>query len=240
MLLALWSAKGGSGTSVLAAACAITLARDPMGVGATCIVDLAGDQPAVFGLSADPALGLVDWLGAGPAAPTDALDRLLVDVAPGVRLLPHGGRDRPDTAALPLAESGAALAVALGDAPVPAVADCGTASDPATRAVVEVAAVSIVVLRGCYLALRRAVHNAALAATAGAVLLDEPGRTLSTKDISEVLGVPVLARVPVKPLIARSVDAGVVATRLPEPLARAASGLLERVGMRDKRKGAAA
>ena len=51
-------------------------------------------------LSADPALGLVDWLGAGPAAPTDALDRLLVDVAPGVRLLPHGGRDRPDTAAL--------------------------------------------------------------------------------------------------------------------------------------------
>ena len=37
---------------------------------------------------------------------------------------------------------------------------------------------SIVVLRGCYLALRRAVHAPPLEHTAGVVLLDEPGRSL--------------------------------------------------------------
>ena len=51
---------------------------------------------------------------------------------------------------------------------------------------------------------------------------------------------PVLARVPVKSLIARSVDAGVLAGRLPDPLARAASDLLDRIGSRTDRNGAAA
>jgi Flp pilus assembly CpaE family ATPase len=40
MLLALWSPKGGSGTSVLAAACALVLARH--GAGAR-LADLGGD-----------------------------------------------------------------------------------------------------------------------------------------------------------------------------------------------------
>ena len=70
----------------------------------------------------------------------------------------------------------AALAVALGHGSVTTLVDCGTARDPASRALVEVADVSLVVLRGCYLALRRAVHEPALAATAGAVLLEESGR----------------------------------------------------------------
>ena len=166
MLVALWSAKGGSGTSVFTAACALVLARDahdtdrPHGVR---IADLAGDQPAIFNLGTDPELGLADWLAAGPEAPTDALDRLLVEVAAGIGLLPWGGRD---PAAVPAAEAGAALAVALGHGSVTTLVDCGTARDPASRAVVEVADVSLVVLRGCYLALRRAVHEPALAATA--------------------------------------------------------------------------
>jgi hypothetical protein len=196
------------------------------------IADLAGDQPAIFNLGTDPELGLADWLAAGPEAPTDALDRLLVEVTAGIGLLPWGGRD---PGAAPPAEAGAALAVALGHGSVTTLVDCGTARDPASRALVEVADVSLVVLRGCYLALRRAVHEPALAATAGAVLLEEPGRARSAPQVSEVL-----ARVPVKSLIARSVDAGVLAGRLPDPLARAASDLLDRIGSRTDRNGAAA
>ncbi len=59
MLLTLWSPKGGSGTSVLAAACALVLARRADGAR---LVDLAGDQPAIFGLPTDPGTGLADWL----------------------------------------------------------------------------------------------------------------------------------------------------------------------------------
>ena len=78
MLLAFWSPKGGSGTSVLAAACSLVLARDADGAR---LADLAGDQPAIFALAAEPETGLGDWLAAGPEAPPDALDRLTVAAA---------------------------------------------------------------------------------------------------------------------------------------------------------------
>lgn len=232
MLIALWSAKGGTGTSVFTAACALVLARDPGHAAGVRVADLAGDLPAIFGLGAEPEVGLADWLDAGPEAPTDALDRLLVEVAPGVGLLPRGAgaRARP-----PAPEAGAALAVALGDGPAPTFVDCGTAVEPAARAVVEVADVAAVVLRGCYLGLRRAVHSPALARTTAAVLFEEPGRTLAARDVSDVLDIPVLARVPVKHPIARAVDAGVLSTRLPEPLARAAAGFVQRLGTRTGR-----
>ena len=239
MLLALWSPKGGSGTSVFTAACALVLARELGAPGGVRVSDLDGDQPAIFGLGADPELGLLDWLGAGPEAPTEALDRLLVEVAPGVGLLPRGGTGRVLTP-VAAAESGAALAVALGDGPVPTLVDCGTADEPATRAVVEVADVAIVVIRGCYLALRRAVRAPALGPTAGAVLVEEPGRSLSAHEVADVLDLPVLARVPVKSVVARTVDAGVFAARLPEPLARPAGELLQRAGAVRGQRGAVA
>ena len=67
-----------------------------------------------------------------------------------------------------------------------------------------------------------------------------PGARLSANDVGEVFDLPVLARVPVKSVIARAVDAGVLATRLPEPLARSANDLLRRLDPRSGRNGAAA
>jgi hypothetical protein len=242
LLIALWSATGGSGTSVFTAACALVLARQARDAGHATgvrVVDLAGDLPAVFGLGADPEVGVADWLDASVEAPTDALDRLLGEVAPGIALLPRGRGPQLATA-LPAAESGAALAVALGHGESPVLVDCGTAREPAARAVVEVADVALVVLRGCYLALRRAVHAPPLEHTAGVVLLDEPGRSLGASEIGQVLDLPVLSRVPVKDAIARAVDAGVLPTRLPEPLGRAAGELLRRIGARAGSRGEAA
>ncbi|MET0275295.1 MAG: hypothetical protein ABW211_00455 [Acidimicrobiia bacterium] len=236
MLLALWSPKGGSGTSVFAAACAVVLARGP--AGGCRVADLAGDQPAIFGLAGEPELGLLDWLDAGVEAPTDSLDRLLVEVAPGVALLAAGTTERalrPRAAA----EAGAALAVALRNAPVPVVADCGTATDPAARAMVEVADVAVMVVRGCYLTLRRAVRSPGLGSTMGAVLVDEPGRSLTRREIADVLGIPVLARVPMRDAVSRAVDAGVLAARLPDVLGRAAMLVTARSGITPARGAAA-
>ncbi|MBM3670667.1 MAG: hypothetical protein FJW86_00530 [Actinobacteria bacterium] len=236
MLLALWSPKGGSGTSVMVAACALVLARDANGAR---IADVTGDQPAIFGLAADPDTGIVDWLATGPEAPVDALERLAVTVAPGVSLVPRGSTDR-SLAPLPAAESGAALAVTLRDGPVPTIVDAGAASAPAARALVEVADASVVVLRGCYLALRRAVHSPLLSRAAGIVLMEEQGRSLGPSEVRDVVDRPVLARVPVRSPIARAVDAGVLAARLPDALSRAAARLLTRVGVRLERHGEAA
>ncbi len=236
MLFALWSPKGGSGTSVVAAACALVLARDAAGAR---LADLAGDQPAIFGLASDPETGIVDWLAAGPEAPVDALERLAVTVAPGIALVPRGTADRA-LAPLPAAESGAALAVALRDGPVPTIVDAGTGTAPAARALVEVADVSVVVLRGCYLALRRAVHSPLLARATGVVLVEEAGRSLGLSEVRDVLDRPVMARVPVRAQVARAVDAGVLAARVPDALTRPSARLLARVGLCTERRGEAA
>jgi len=219
VLLSLWSPKGGSGTSVLAAACAVVLARQ--GPGAR-LVDLGGDQPAILGLASDPLVGVADWLAAGPEAPAEALDRLIVEAYPGLVLIPSG-RGAPEGAR---PEAGAALAVALAANPSPVVADCGLAADPATRALVECADVALVVVRGCYLALRRAVRADLLHGTAGVVVIEEPGRSLGAGEVADVLGRPVVARVGLRPTVARAVDAGVLVTRLPVSLASPVTELL--------------
>jgi len=227
MLFALWSPKGGSGTSVLAAACSLVLARHSDGVR---LADLDGDQPAIFGLGADPPTGLADWLAAGPEAPTEALDRLAVEATHEIALLPRGSAER-SLAPVAAAEAGAALGVALRDGPAPTVVDLGAAVAPAARALLEIADASAVVVRGCYLALRRAVHSPGLARSAGIVLVDEPGRSLGAREVAEVLDRRVLARVPVRAATARAVDAGVLAARLPDSLARSATEMLDGLGL---------
>jgi hypothetical protein len=235
MLLALWSPKGGSGTSVVAAACALVLARH----GGARLADLAGDQPAIFGLSSDPAPGLVDWLAAGPEAPSDAVGRLAVEIAPQVVLVPRGHAGAP-LAPVAAAEAGAALAVLLRDGPVPTVVDAGSATAPAERAVVEVADASLLVVRGCYLALRRAVQSPLTARAAGVVLVEEQHRSLGAGEVRDVVDRTVLARVPVRHSIARAVDAGVLAARVPDALARPVTRLLVRIGLVPDRRGATA
>jgi hypothetical protein len=234
MLLSLWSPKGGSGTSVFAAACAIVLA----GAHPTRLVDLDGDQGAVLGMTPTGCLdrrGVCDWLAAGPTAPGDALTRLALDAGPALQLVPAGARvDRAGAGG----EAGAALGVVLREWGT-VVADCGRADDDAARALVEVSDHSIVVVRACYLAVCRAAADELVPRASGMVVLEEPGRVLGRREVSDVLGVPVLATVPVRASIGRLVDAGVLAARLPDQLARPAYALLERLGVTRRRETAA-
>lgn len=229
MLLALWSPKGGSGTSVLAAASSLVLA----GSGGARLADLRGDQPAILGLGSEPPTGLTDWLAAGADAPADALERIAVAAAQGLTLLPAGSADAHGAAP----EAGAALAVLLRHG-FPTVADLGPADAPALLAIAEVADATYVVVRGCYLALRRAVRSPQLAATAGVVLVDEPGRSLGPREVGDVLGVPVVAEVPLRAAVARAVDAGVLASRMPDVLVRPVRRIVDHAGF--GREGAAA
>lgn len=226
-MYALWSPKGGSGTSTVAAAAALSLARR----GGVCLADLSGDQPAIFGMASDPELGLLDWLAAGVEAPTEAFEQFAVAAAHGVSLLPAGG-NRVAPGAFPLidqeltAAAGAALVVSLRDARTPVIVDVGMPLHPAARAVVESADASIVVVRGCYLALRRAARDPLIRHAAGIVLVEEPGRALGAREVSETLGRPVIARFAHKASIARSIDAGTFVQRPPDCVVRVGEGVL--------------
>lgn len=231
MLLSFWSPKAGAGTSVFAAALASHLgrARDVR------LVDLAGDQAAIVGVDGEAVPGATDWLRAGPLTPADAVGRLEIEAAPQLRVLPHGTRSPWDASP----EAGAALARVLVDDERCSIADCGTADAPSVRALVEVSDVSVVVVRGCYLALRRATRDPLVRRAAGMVFLREAGRGLHEREVESVLELPTLASVPYDAAIARAIDAGVVLRRTPAPLARAVRQFEQRLGTFGRRGRAA-
>jgi MinD-like ATPase involved in chromosome partitioning or flagellar assembly len=210
MLVACWSSKGGAGTTVVAASLALLLARrDP---GGALLVDLAGDAPAVLGLPEPASPGLAGWLAAGSDVPPDALGRLEAATAEDrLRLLPRGegplAADRADV-----------LGHLLATDPRSVVADCGADLVGAPLAVAAGATRSILVTRPCFLALRRALT--APLRPSEVVLLTEPGRSLTRLDVEDCVGAPVVAEVAVDPAVARAVDAGLLATRLPRSFAR--------------------
>jgi len=215
MLIACWSPKGGSGTTVIACGLAAVLARSRPSAGAL-LADLSGDVAAVLGVVEPAGPGLAEWLAAGPDIGSHALTRLEVEAGTGLRLLAWK-RPAPDVRPAP-GRAEALVEVLSADAR-PVVADCGAATCGAGLALAAGAEVSLLVLRPCYLALRRAL--AAPVRPSGVVLVTESGRALGRRDVEDVLGVPVRAEVPIEVAVARAVDAGMLARRVPRALERA-------------------
>jgi hypothetical protein len=211
MLVTCWSVKGGSGTTVVAATLALIAAERR---GSTWLVDLAGDSPAALGAPEPAGPGIGDWLGAPPSVAGDAIARLAVPISPGLSLLPWGGGRR---CAPERWTQFTETLVARGET---TVVDAGTGPPPdPLRAASQH---DVLVVRPCYLALRRV---AALATPPRAiVLVEEPGRALRRHDVEHAAGAPVVAEVPWDPCVARAVDAGLLAGRLPRSVRGALSG----------------
>jgi hypothetical protein len=193
-----WSAKGGSGTTVVAAALALGSAADSL------LLDLDGELPAALGVPEPSGQCLSDWFASD--APERAVLDLSVAVASGTRLVARGpapiARDSPRWPGLRRFLASSALDV---------VVDAGCGAPPS--ALLEGQVRSLLVTRACYLSLTRACR---LPRPDGVVLVDEPGRSLTVADVARAVGAPVVARVDVDPAIARAVDAGLLAARLPQ------------------------
>jgi hypothetical protein len=202
--------KGGSGTTVVAASLAVLAASAPMGA---LLVDLAGDVPGVLGLPEPVGPGVREWLTADPGVEAEALGHLTTAATPGLRVLPAGGRTATAAPAARVDLLGRALAAESGDV----VVDLGVPS-PDLEPLLAFAHRSLLVLRPCYLALRKATSLASR--PTGVVVVMEPGRALGRREIEDVVGVKVAAEIDVQPTIARAVDAGLLAARLPRGLSR--------------------
>jgi Mrp family chromosome partitioning ATPase len=214
VLSALWSAKGGAGTTTTAVALADNCRRGHRGTEAL-LVDLAGDLPAALGLP-DPDLGATEWL-ASDAGP-EALTRIEHGVADGVSLLPLGNTSEWSEA------RATALAVVLGADHRDVIVDVGLLGAPTSplavlrELVTDSADRSLLVTRSCYLALRRAARCDRT--PDGVILVREPGRALDRGDVEGLLSVPVLAEVDADPAVARAIDAGLLLTSGPRHVAR--------------------
>jgi hypothetical protein len=203
MLTLCFAAKGGSGTTVVVAALGLSVEPPVL------LVDLAGDLPSVYGL-AEPSLpGVHDWV-LSDAAPGRLVD-LAMPVAAGVSVVAAGLTRAPadDERWQTL---GAALAAHHGAV----VVDGGTGTPPEHLA--TAADRTWLVTRACYLALRRAV--ALEVRPTGVVLVEEPGRAMRARDVESALDAPVVATLALDPAVARAVDAGLLAARIPRLIQR--------------------
>lgn len=213
MFVVCFSAKGGSGTTVVAAALTLLLADVEQPVLA---VDLAGDLPAALGLAEPPGPGLHDWLTADRDVGPAALSRLAVEVGPGAELVPCGNRLPTDRRPWSdRSERWDELAVWLAARDGHVVVDAGSC---APGELIDRADRALLITRPCYLSLRRAAASGVN--PSGVVLIGEPGRALTRGDVSRSLGVDVVAEIPHDPTVARAVDAGLLAARLPAALRR--------------------
>ena len=206
-----WSAKGGSGTTVVAASLALVIARS----APTLLIDTAGDIPAALGIAEPSGPGVLDWLSS-PVADTASLHRLGVHAAPSLHVVARGsgGPITPEQ----WTRLGSATAATSATEPC-TIIDLGTTPPP--PGLEDVAEQSLLVIRPCYLALRRVVERG-LTPT-GVVVVAEPGRALTAADVARSVGAPVVAQIPYDPAVARAVDAGLLAARMP----RSISGPLE-------------
>lgn len=203
-----WSARGGAGTSVVAAGTALA-ARRP-----ATIIDLAGDQPAVLGVDESAGQGITDWLASN--APLDALDRLATPIGPQLRLV-HRGAAAPAANAATRWNALAAAVASLSHLVVvdagahPPAALCPEFGSPPRDGMVDIA-----VTRLGFLELR---SLAALdTPPSGLVVVNDELHAHTPADASAVTGAPVLAVVASDPKIARAVDAGVLTARPPRAL----------------------
>jgi hypothetical protein len=209
-----WSVKGGSGTTVVAAALGLICAR----TGPTVLVDLGGDVAPALGVAPSGGPGVGEWL-ASPGAGAERLWQVAHECGDDLRLVHPGampmGAEFTDLAA-------ERLASACADAPFLVVVDAGPIVP--TTAMHHLALSSLLVVRPCYLALRRAVTH--LGSTSHVVMVDEPGRCLSRVDVERALDARVVATVPWDPAVARAVDAGLLHARLPSTVARPLARLI--------------
>ena len=215
MLTVCWAAKGGSGTTVVSCALALLSAAAH---GSSWLIDLAGDVPAALGLVEPAGPGVHDWIGSATAG-LPAFEALGVPAAEGMVLIPKG-------AASPHANADSARWAELGQylaaCPNRVVVDAGSWLPPPQF--LAAAQHQLLVIRPCYLALRKAVEQNR--STTGVILITGGDRVLIRRDVQSVLKTEVVAEIALDPEIARRVDSGLLHSRIPPALSAALSPLL--------------
>ena len=193
------SPKGGQGCTTIAAALAVLAARSSQ---PTLLLDTRGDAAAILGVS-DPA----------PASTVADAIANAVEPCDRLRVVSVAG-DRIDTEAI----SAMSELVAAGHR---VLVDTGTDHDVLHR-FDPLSPQRLLVTRPCYVALRRAIGVPFV--PDHVVLISEHQRCLTERDVSLALALPVTS-VPYDPAIARAIDAGLLAARLPRCLANAIARL---------------
>ncbi len=207
-MIVCWSVKGGSGTTVVASTIALMRAAESQ--RGALLVDLAGDVPAVLGLAESAGPGISDWFAHCDHGSRMTLQSIAIQATANLQIIARGSKQ------LDTKENFSELCAALKTFDLPIIIDagCGLPSPD----LLAHATSSLLVTRPCYLSLRRAAQLSVL--PTGIVLINEAGRALGKHDVEAVIGAPVIAEITFDAAIARAVDAGLLASRIPTMMSK--------------------
>jgi len=202
-MIVCWSVKGGSGTTVVASTLALMRAAESQ--RGALLVDMAGDVPAVLGLAEPSGPGISDWFAHCDLGSRMTLQSIAIQATANLQIIARGSKQ------LDANENFSELCAALKTFDLPIIVDagCGLPSPD----LLAHASSSLLVTRPCYLSLRRAAQLSV--SPTGIVLISEAGRALGKHDVEAVIGAPVIAEIIFDAAIARAVDAGLLASRIP-------------------------
>jgi MinD-like ATPase involved in chromosome partitioning or flagellar assembly len=204
-MIVCWSVKGGSGTTVVASTIALMRAAESQ--RGALLVDLAGDVPAVLGLAESSGPGINDWFANCDHGSRMTLQSIAIQATANLQIIARGSKQLDAKENRNFSELCAALKTF--DLPIIVDAGCGLPSPD----LLAQASSSLLVTRPCYLSLRRAAQLSV--SPTGIVLINETGRALGKHDVEAVIGAPVVAEISFDAAIARAVDAGLLASRIP-------------------------
>lgn len=204
-MIVCWSVKGGSGTTVVASTIALMRAAESQ--RGALLVDLAGDVPAVLGLAESSGPGINDWFANCDHGSRMTLQSIAIQATANLQIIARGSKqlDAKEN------RNFTVLCAALKSFDLPIIVDagCGLPSPD----LLANASSSLLITRPCYLSLRRAAQLSV--SPTGIVLINEAGRALGKHDVEAVIGAPVIAEIDFDSVIARAVDAGLLASRIP-------------------------
>lgn len=200
-ICSVYSAKGGVGTSTVAALLALARQKEtPID-----LVDFTGEQIDLLDLERPPSFqaerSKVQLLSSIEVKEKLSYRRCLIE----------GDQDPTATAAQVLDE----LYFAKKDV----VIDCGNLNQPSAgiqRELTRCAQSRLLVVRCCYLCLANS-QKLDIEPT-GVIMLKEPGRVLGLGDVESVINAPVVATISIDSSVARLIDSGFLKKRAPRRL----------------------
>lgn len=226
MLITVFSPKGGSGTSTCAALVAKSFSQNfslP-----TMLIDAHnGDIETVIGVDSESEYGFVQWADA-KLSTANNLSRISSFITDNFSFVSYSSvkNDRyVDTALLVTVEEKQIKAKQIVDAlsnnETNYIVDIGTRVNETTNALVEASDLVIMVMKGCYVSLNRASAHPYTSSTDTCIVISEPGRTITTKQISDVLKLNCIIEIEARRDFAKCIDAGILIFRTPRNMINA-------------------